>query len=172
MHVKKVLDEALLEAGVKFLYGCFVTDVLRDEEGDPCGIVMANRAGRQAVIANRIVDTTERATVARLAGAEFRPYPAGVHTFKRVVIGGKVHTGKGMTARVVPPGFRGKIPNKVEGSEGLYDVIEYTLELPMADDSPASWAKADQAARSMTYDPDQQFTSDALFEVPPDPVQG
>ena len=172
MHVKKVLDEALLEAGVKFLYGCRVTDVLRDEKGEPCGIVMANRAGRQAVIARRIVDATGRATVARLAGAKFRPYPAGVHTFKRVVIGGKVHAGENMTARVVKPGFQGKIPNKVEGSEGLYDVIEYTLKLPMAGDTPAAWAKADQAARSMTYDPDQQFTSNMLFEVPPDPVVG
>ena len=49
MHVKKTLDEALLEAGVDFLYSCYATDVLTDDGGQPCGIVMANRAGRQAV---------------------------------------------------------------------------------------------------------------------------
>ena len=34
----------LLDAGVEFLYGCVVTDVLRDDRGRPSGIVMANRA--------------------------------------------------------------------------------------------------------------------------------
>jgi hypothetical protein len=168
MHVKKTLDEALLEAGVPFLYSCSATDVLRDKDGNPCGIVMANRAGRQAVIAKRIIDATERATVARLAGAKLGRYPAGMHTFRRVVIGGKARSGPHMTARTIAPGFRDRVPNPVEGSGGLYDVIEYTLNIPMAGDSPAAWAKAEQAARTMTYDPDQQFTSDALFEVPPD----
>ena len=87
MHVKKTLDDVLLEAGVQFLYSCFATDVLRDGDGNPCGIVMANRAGRQAVIAKTIIDATDRGLVARLAGAKFRPYPAGMHTFRRVVIG-------------------------------------------------------------------------------------
>ena len=49
MHVKKTLDETLLEAGVVFLYNCYATDLLTDGEGRPCGIVMANREGRQAV---------------------------------------------------------------------------------------------------------------------------
>ncbi len=171
MHVKKTLDEALLEADVTFLYSCYPTDVLTDGQGSVCGIVMANRAGRQAVVAKRIIDATDRATVARLAGAEFRPYPAGTQAFQRVIIGGRVREGEGVRARVIPTRFQGRTPNRVEGSGGLYDAIEYTLELPMADASYASWAKADQIARTKTYDPDQQFTSDVLFQVPPDPVE-
>jgi len=31
---------------------------------------------------------------------------------------------------------------------------------------------ADQEARTRTYDPGQQFTSDILFQVPPDPMYG
>jgi hypothetical protein len=65
MHVKRTLDQTLLDAGVAFLYNCYATDVLTDDAGRPCGIVMANRAGRQAVIAKTIIDATERATVAR-----------------------------------------------------------------------------------------------------------
>jgi len=172
MHVKRTLDNLLLEAGVPFLYSCFVTDVLRDAGGNPCGIVMANRAGRQAVVAKTIVDATDRATVARLAGAEFRPYPAGMHTFKRVVIGGEVQTGENVTARVIDPPFRGAFPNQAKTSSGEFPVIEYTLRLPMAGDSPASWAAADQQARTMTYHPEQQFTSDVLFQVPPDSMRG
>ena len=172
MHVKRTLDDVLLAAGIEFLYSCVVTDVLRDAAGSPCGIVMANRAGRQAVVAKTIIDATDRALVARLAGAKFRPFPAGTQTFKRVVIGGEVQTGEKMTARVVDPPFRGLFPNPAKTSSGEFQVIEYTIQLPMADDSPASWAAAEQQARTMTYHPEQQFTSDVLFQVPPDPMQG
>ena len=86
LHIKKTLDAALLDAGVDFLYGCFPAGVLRDTEGDPCGIVMANRSGRQAIVARVIIDATERAAVARLAGARCRPWPAGEHLFERTTI--------------------------------------------------------------------------------------
>ena len=171
MHVKKVLDEALLAAGVQYLYSCYATDVLRDAEGQPCGIVMANRAGRQAVVAKTIIDATDRAWVARMAGAKFGPYPTGTHTFRRTVIGGEVQKAEGMTARVVAPPFRGAYPNKAKTASGTFEVIEYTLQLPMKDDSYASWAAADQKARTMTYHPEQQFTSDRLFEIPPDALE-
>lgn len=172
MHVKKVLDEALLDAGVSFLYGSYPTDVLRDEQGQPCGIVMANRAGRQAVIAKVVIDATDQATVARLAGAQVRPYPAGNHSFRRVVIGGEPRTGEGLTARVIAPAYRGAFPNQVGTSSGDFSVIEYTLQLPMTDGSYAALARADQTARGLTYHPEQQFTSDVLFQVPPDAMYG
>ena len=172
MHVKKTLDEALLESGVRFLYSCYATDVLRDAEGNPCGIVMANRAGRQAVLARTIVDATDRGTVARLAGAKFRPYPGGTHTFQRVVIGGEPLRGENLSTRIVLPPFQGPYPNRAGTSSGTFEVIEYTLPLPMKDESYASWAAAEQQARTLTYHPEQQFTSDVLFEVPPDAMQG
>jgi len=164
LHIKKTLDEALLEAGVEFLYCCYATDVLRDGQGNPCGIVMANRAGRQAVIAKVIVDATGHGMVARLAGAKFRPFPAGLQTFKRVVIGGTPRKGENMTSRKITPPFESKGKS--------YDIIEYTLRLPMEDGSYASWARAEQLARDMTFHPDQEFASDVLFQVPPDPMRG
>ena len=60
MHVKRILDSVLLKAGVQYLYSSYATDVLVDRSGQPCGIVMANRAGRQAVLAKTIVDATGR----------------------------------------------------------------------------------------------------------------
>jgi len=172
LHVKKTLDDALLAAGVSYLYSCYAADVLRDRHGNLCGIVMANRAGRQAVIAKTIIDATDRAMVARLAGAKFRPYPAGLHTFGRVVIGGQLRDGENMKGRIVGPPFRGPFPNRAKTSSGEFPIVEYTLQLPMNDDSSASFAAADQQARAMTYHPEQQFTSDCLFEVPPDPMYG
>jgi flavin-dependent dehydrogenase len=172
MHVKKSLDRALLDAGVKFLYSCMATDVLRDADGQPCGIVMANRAGRQAVLAKAIIDATPRATVARLAGAEFRPYPRGTHTFKRVVIGGETKELDFGSARVVGQPFLGPHPNAARTSSGEFPVIEYTLPLNVEDNSYAALMRADQQARTLTYHPEQQFTSDELFQVPPDPMKG
>lgn len=177
MHVKMVLDDALLSAGVTFLFSSYATDVLRDASGNPCGIVMANRSGRQAVIAKVIIDATDRAGVARLAGAKFRPYPAGDHTFQWVVIGGLPHEGAKARVRTIDPPFQGPAPvsKKHKGPPPppiTYPIYQYTLTLPMPDASDTSWAQAEQQARAMTYDPGQQFTSDILFEVPPDPMVG
>ena len=160
MHVKRALDQALLDAGVSFLYGCAPTDVLRDADGNPAGIVMANRAGRQAVIAKVIIDATERATVARLAGANFHSVPSGPQTFRRVVVGGEVRTGKGISAR--------KLPFTFPSPRGHLNAVEYTLTIPMTDGSFASHAAAEQIARDRTFDPAQADASDQLFQVPPD----
>ena len=172
MHVKKTLDDALVSAGVPYLYGCYPTDVLRDAQGKPCGVVMANRAGRQAVLAKVIIDATDRGVVARLAGAKFGEYPNGPNTFLRVVIGGQPHPSAGAQVREILPPFRGPYPNRAGTSSGTFRVFEYRLQLSMKDDSFASFAAADQQARSLTYDPEQQFTSDVLFQVPPDEMQG
>lgn len=172
MHVKRTLDEALLAAGVKFLYGCLATDVLRDDDGRPCGIVMANRAGRQAVKAKTIIDATPRAAVARMAGARFRPYPSGTHTFKRVVIGSEPKELDFGSVRIAGQPFQGPHPNAARTSSGIFQVIEYTLPLHVDNDSYAALMRADQQARSQTYHPEQQYTSDALFEVPPDSMTG
>ncbi len=170
MHVKRVLDQALLDAGVDFLYNCFATDLLTDDQGQPCGIVMANRAGRQAVIAKTMIDATERSLIARLAGAKCRPYPAGPQTFRRVVIGSPPIQCEGVNSRTIQPPFTG--PVRTSQESGIYPIVEYTLSLPMSGDTDASWGQADQQARTITYQTDQQFTADALFQVPPDPIAG
>lgn len=172
MHVKRTLDDVLLKAGVQYLYNCYPTEVLHDAQGRLCGIVMANRAGRQAVLARWVIDATDRAVVARMAGATFRPFPAGRQVVKRVVIGGRPVAGPDRQVRLIEPGFTGLYPNQAKTESGRFPIIEYTFELPVAADSDAAWAKADQEARTRTYHPDQQFTSDTLFQVPPDPMIG
>ncbi len=165
MQVKRVLDEALLDAGVQFLYGCHATDVLRDRDGNLAGIVMANRSGRQAVRAKVIIDATERALVARMAGVEFDPYSGGRHSFKRIVIGGEIQEGEHLEAR--------RLPTPVYAGDGrTYDAVEYTLEIPMADGSFASFAQAEQFARDRTWNPKQVDSSETLFQIPPDRMKG
>jgi hypothetical protein len=164
MQVKRTLDEALLKAGVQFLYGCYATDVLIDDKGKPAGIVMANRSGRQAVEAKIIIDATARASVARMAGAVFSPYPAGLQTFQRIVVGGQLQTGPGIKSR--------KMPSPIPAGAGRsYEAVEYELEIPMKDGSFASFAEAEQIARDKTWDPGLVDASDTLFQVSPDKIK-
>ena len=161
MHVKRTLDDALLNAGVGFLYGCYATDLLRDDNGALAGIVMANRSGRQAVRARVIIDATPRAAVARMAGAEFDAYREGMQTFKRIVIGGQPQPAQDVQMRVLPA--------PVYAANGrAYKAAEYTLEIPMNDGSFASFAAAEQIARDRTWRPGQMDASEVLFHVPPD----
>ncbi|MDP6545438.1 MAG: FAD-dependent oxidoreductase [Phycisphaerae bacterium] len=162
MHIKRTLDDALLDANVKFLYGCYVTDVLRDRNGKIAGIVMANRAGRQAVRAKVIIDATDRAVAARAAGAKFKPYPAGKQNFKRIVFGGT--PGEKLASQMRKVG-------SARGSRGKsHDFHEYSLTIAMKDASFASFAAADQAARDLTWHDGQVGGSEMLFQVPPDPM--
>ena len=185
MQVKRSLDQALLDARVPFLYGCYATEILRDAQGELAGIVMANRAGRQAVRAKVIVDATDRAWVARMAGAAFAPYPAGPQAFKRIVVGGTVRTGPGIEARKIPlrKPIGGKPPisygtggwatkYNVPMSESHPEIIEYTLTIPMRDGSFASFAEAEQIARDRTFHPKQVDESEVLFQIPPDSMRG
>ena len=170
MHVKRALDQALLAAGVQYLYGCQPTEVLVDKAGRVSGFVMSNRAGRQVVIAKTVIDATDRGHVARMAGAKFEPFKPGLHTVRRVVVGGEPCEADNMTARIMGQPYRGTYPNQAQTSSSEFSLIEYTIKVPMPDDSPAAWAAADQAARTLTYHPEQQYTSDYLFHVPTDPV--
>lgn len=163
-HVKKALDGALLDAKVKFLYSCYATDILRDADNNPCGIVMANRAGRQAIIAKVIIDATDRAWVARMAGTNFRPFPTGTYGFRRIVIGGTTRNGENIESRKTGLSYSSRNKN--------YEVLEYTLRLHMQDGNFVSFAEAEQCARDMTYHKDQVYASDALFQIPPDPMFG
>jgi len=165
MQVKRVLDDALLNAGVEFLYGCYATELLLDDQGKLAGIVMANRSGRQAVKAKVVIDATPQALIARMAGARFDPYPAETHTFKRIVIGGQPATTPNVRAR--------QLPTPIYGSDGqIYQAIEYSLDIPMKDASIASCAQAEQIARDMTWHNGQVDASEELFQVPPDRMRG
>lgn len=170
MQVKIELDRALINAGVEFLYGCRATEVLRDVNGYLAGIVMTNRSGRQAVKAKVIIDATARGQLARIAGAEATPFPAGKQTFKRIVVGGELLQAEGMQGREMPS------PVQIDRT-GLRDratkpAYEYTLELPVKDSSYASFAEADHIARDKTWHTDQVWASEVMFQVPPDPLKG
>ena len=161
MTVKRALDDALLAAKVNFLYGSYVTDLLRDDKGELAGIVMANRSGRQAVRAKVIIDATDRSVAARIAGVDFAEFKPGMYKFSRIVLGGtpsEFATDLQLTYQA------GSKPSLV------YPVYEHTLELSVRDHSWASIARADQEARNRTWHVGQAAAAESLYQVPPDPV--
>jgi hypothetical protein len=167
MQVKRALDDALLEAGVDFLFGCYPTDVLRDSRNALAGIVMANRSGRQAVRAKVIVDATDRATVARIAGAKFSKYPRGKHVFKRRVLGGK----PGKDATELPVVMTVHSDSRRRGGVITNQLYEYAAELEMDDGTWASFARADSVMRDQSWQDEQGDASESLFQVPPDSLR-
>ncbi|MFI5378478.1 MAG: FAD-dependent oxidoreductase [Tepidisphaerales bacterium] len=178
MHVKKTLDDALLGAKVQFLYGSIVTDVLRDGKGNLAGVVIGNRAGRQAVLAKTIIDATDRAWTARLAGASFEPYPSGTAEFRFVTVGGKLKNGDGFTSASTGLAYPVQPSPKTAPKKGdntppktSAELIEYTFKLPMTDGSFASLAAVEQRVRDLVWDDSIVFTTDELFQVPPDALK-
>ena len=165
MHVKRTLDEQLLKAGVQFLYGCYATDLIVDEAGVPSGMVMANRGGRQAILAKLVIDATERGVLTKLAGAQVAPVQFGSCTFRRVVLGGEPKAAADCQVRQLPPvagGAKGK----------PHAAFEYTLKLEMKDGSFASLAGAEQAARDRTYHEQQVGASETLWFISPERMKG
>jgi hypothetical protein len=174
LRVKQALDRALLESGVTFLTSSYATDVLRDTAGNLAGIVMANRSGRQAVVAKVLVDATERAAVARLAGATFAPYPAGTQLFTRVVIAGDAPTAKEVALRSLPGDYDAPVTMggyKNKGSRVAGQAYACALLIPMRDGGYRSFAEAEQVARDRTYVASLLEGADTLFQVPPDPIK-
>lgn len=164
LKFKQTLDNELINNKIDFLFSSYVTDLLTDSQGNPCGIVIANRSGRQAVKAKIIIDATPRAMVSRLTSASFTPYPSGMQNFKIIVVGNN--------EKQFPNGSAQLMPEPVTVKDKVYKAIEYSINIEMKDGSYASFANAEQVARDLTWNPNQVESGDLLFQVPPDHVTG
>lgn len=176
MHVKSTLDNALIDQKIGFLYSCFVTDLVVDADGKPAGVVMANRSGRQAIVAKTIIDATPRAQVARLAGAKFAAFPEGKQKFSFTVVGNDLKNLTGLTTRIYDEPIviqRTRTVNKIaETYDTSYTAIEYTTEIDMPDNSWRSFATAEQVFRDLVWDANQVDSADLLFQNPLDKMVG
>ncbi len=184
LHVKRVLEQALLNRNIHFLFGCYPSDVLVDANGNAAGVVFADRAGRQAVRAKVVIDATSRGVLARRFGAEFSTYPAGKQRFTFVTINAGTNAGSGILSvknlpvpqwnpavqKLTRPDGSAYPTGAPAGYEGMFN--EYTLEIPMTDGSFASFANAEQTARTLTWNKTQIDSADLLFQIPPDQMNG
>lgn len=163
MHVKRTLDHELISSNIKFMFSTYVTELVIDFAGQPSGVVIANRSGRQVILAKTIIDATPRAMVARMSKAHFTDYPSGKLTFNFTVVGNDKKSGEGLS--VVNSAI-------LKRGETIYPVTEYAFNVEMPDASWASFARAEQKVRDLTWDSNQVESSDHLFQVPPDKMNG
>ncbi len=91
--VKLRFEDLLLEAGVKLLYASQPVGVVYGEKGIQ-GVVIGNKSGRQVLECHVLVDATETALLAHLAGADFEPLvgEAVFHTTLEFYKAGKATT--------------------------------------------------------------------------------
>jgi hypothetical protein len=164
LKFKQTLDNELINNKIEYLFSSYVTDLLTDIHGNPAGIVIANRSGRQAIKAKIIIDATPRAMVSRLTAASFTQYPAGKQNFKFIVIGNNEKKISNGTSQVMP--------QLINFKDKEYKAIEYSLEIEMRDGSFESFSNAEQIARDLTWDPNQVESGDLLFQIPPDHLIG
>jgi len=159
MQVKYPLEQAVIRAGIPFLYMTYPVCLLRDTEGRLAGLVVVNRSGFQAIRAGAIIDATERATVGRLSGAPFRDLSAGDYPCRRVVVGGAPPSDSAVACR--------ELPGMMHVEDRTYTGYEITLQLPLSDTSPQAFAAAEVQARLRSWHPDQLVSSDRLrFRLP------
>ena len=67
---KYVADRMILKAGVTPLLHCSAVSALV-EDGKICGIITESKSGRQAILAERVIDCTGDADIAAMAGAPY-----------------------------------------------------------------------------------------------------
>lgn len=159
LHIKKTLEDELIDNNVGFLYSSYVTNVLTDPAGKPAGVIIANRSGRQAIRCKAIIDATHTASVAGLYGAERTPFTAGTQEFCFTVVGNTPKEAPEITGAE-------KLPLPVKVGEKSYPVTRYTFRLPLKDDSYASLAEVEQTIRNRTWDIEQVDSSDLLWYIP------
>jgi hypothetical protein len=170
LAVKKVMDEALLRAGVPYLTGCYATEVLFDETGNIAGIVMANRSGRQAVKAKVVIDGSCHAVLAHQTNATFRAFKPGKKTFQFIVVGGEMQRGEHVLGRRLAVTYDS--PTSRRGPVVKYPVYQYTISIDMKDGSPASFAAAGQEVRNLVIGKGAKDCSEMLYFLPDDTVVG
>lgn len=185
MRVKRALEQELLQRGIPFLFTCSPAGVLTDAKGIAAGVVIADRAGRQAIRAKVVIDATPRAALARELGAEFSTFPEGSQTFSFVTISEQANESEGIVSvKTLPvphwePAVK-KLMNRNGGGEyptgapkGYERMFhEYELSIPMKDGSFNSHAEAEQTVRSLTWDKTLIDAADLIFSVPPDALKG
>ena len=163
--VKRTFDRVLAEAGVRFITGSQATDVLVDRFGRVAGAVVANRSGRQAIIAKSVVDATRLSSLSR-AGLPPAVAPGGKTRFTWVASLPRPPTGFS-AEQVGAPRF---VHNSAFPTATLYRL---SVDLPLRDWSYPSLAAAEICARRLFEEPDRFDLADLIrpVDMPPVPAR-
>ncbi len=125
-----VASGLLREAGVVFLNNTRHGGVLTDAGGKLCGVVTANKAGLQAVIAKTVIDATYAGSVADAAGARRLPWRATTLAVERPRYSSDRKTREVIRRDAPMPAFTWPLLNQAEQS--LREEWHMTVNGPFA----------------------------------------
>ncbi|MDR1385772.1 MAG: FAD-dependent oxidoreductase [Planctomycetaceae bacterium] len=171
MHVKKVLDDTLLEAGVSFIYNSYVADMLIEEGTNRvCGVVINNRQGEQVVLAKTIIDATISHNFSLRSALEddrqrFR-FGRDLSRLEYVVVGGEPQSftdrfGLSASPQVMGTYF-GKWPNEAKTESGTYKLIRYRITQTETRHFDKNFESKVQLA--MYHQDQQEYADNAWYE--------
>ncbi len=149
--VKVRLEDLLLEAGVRLVYGTRPVGIYR-VNGTLRGAVVANKSGRQAITCRAVIDASTTALATRVAGATFDESGKTGVLFRRTVEFEKV-VDLPAGPLVVPPGLgiAGNAVTVHRGCRGASHVLlEHAILLPRAVSDAVALAEREAAARRVT----------------------
>ena len=177
LHVKRQLDKTLIDAGVDFLYGAFETGRIVSSDGSTTGVLISNRAGRQAIIAKQVLDLRDQVkpTLRRLA--EEKPDTA---TVEFVVVGGdavKIDSAqyplfKKAVCKTLKDSYSGPVSSK-DKTIISYKIHRYLFDIDREFAQSAfggDISKYEQLLTSIrlaAFHPKQQFTADRISLLAP-----
>lgn len=177
LALKRGLEQALEEAGIPFLGGSPVCDVLKDALSRPSGVVLANRKGRQAVKARVVIDATENAWPAQRAGAVKTAFTNGTYSFSRIIIadatnapaspGLSVASLPGLSYQATVSGVTAPygMPGSISGR-----VYRCTFSTNLVSGSAMELQAVEQAARDLTWVKTCIDQADRVTWLPPDHI--
>ena len=179
LMLKRGLELALEEAGVPFLGGSPVCDVLKDDGGHPAGVVLANRSGRQAVTARAVIDATENAWPAQRAGGVKTAFTPGAYAFSRIIIADATNapSAPGLSVSALPYLSYASAVTGVAAPAGMPTnvagrVYRCTFATNLVSGSMQELLEVEQAARDLTWVKTCVDQADRVTWLPPDHLVG
>jgi len=153
--VKKRLQKHLMDNQIDFLLSTFAGGIIVDSENEIAGLVIVSRSGEQIIRSKVVIDATETALVARLAGKQMKKVSNRPAEYRFTVVGNKpVST---LKHRVLSP---------MVFKEKQYPVTEYHFTMREGVMNFADLQSLEQSIRDKTWDVDQVDSSDIMFEIP------
>ncbi|MFW5758950.1 MAG: FAD-dependent oxidoreductase [Bacteroidota bacterium] len=162
LHVKKTLDDELIDNGVGFFYSSYIYDVLVDEQGNVAGAIIANRSGLQAIFSNVVIDATLYAGPSRIAGINFEPFKKQTIDFEFTVLGNEKKEGEGIVSE--------ELPGEIKIGDNEYKALKYTYSAKLNKIALDELAEVEQTIRSITWDPSQVDSADMVFFLSPESI--
>ncbi|MEX1017002.1 MAG: FAD-dependent oxidoreductase [Phycisphaeraceae bacterium] len=157
-HVKHQLEQALLEAGVPFLFYARPVALLRNDEGELCGAVLAGRTSLYGVGFRTVVDATRHGLLARLANIPLPQRRTPAATLEWIVLSPDAPQSEAFATRAAGPPF------KITEKDETVDVPAHLLTFPRPehDDTVAGRAALEHRLRAHLLHPTLWGTAETI----------